>query len=316
MIAIEEDENGLHRVLAELRIDLGPLSLEEATTVLGIRPTRTGDAHDAHLQVDGGSERAAGQNVWFLSSEEAVSSRDMAQHIDWLIEALCPVQGALRQLRQAGARATTITCAIWSADGGAFVDLTSQQISKLKALGVGLEFDIICSAPGRDPVMTALAARCWPYQPPAPLPRGADDPRCERADVHLCIYLDAFDPSYATEVLGTVPTSTCQKGRTVTNSLGVVRTNKLNAWFLSSEPVVLSKEFRLHMDWMLDQIHPRQGKIQALRDDGVQDFRLNCYWWPALGYGGPILEPDQISRLADLALDCFFSFSYYALDDD
>lgn len=315
MIAIEEDENGLHRVLAELRIDLGPLSLEEATTVLGIRPTRSGDAHDAHLQADDAGESAAGQDVWFLSSEEAVSGRDMAQHIDWLIEALCPVQGALRQLRQAGARATTITCGIWSAYGGANVDLTSQQVSKLKELGVGLEFDIICSAPGRDPVMTALAAGCWPYQPPAPVPRGTDDHRCERADVHLCIYLGAFDPSYATEVLGTVPTSTRQKGRTVTNSLGLVRTNPLNAWFLSSEPVVLSKEFRLHMDWMLDQIHPRQGKIQALRDDGVQNFKLNCYWWSASGHGGPILEPDQISRLADLALDCFFSFSYYGLDD-
>lgn len=83
-------------------------------------------------------------NGWFLSSAEAVDSRDARRHIDYLLDQILPVKDKIEEI-QKGSAQVDITC-FWvskTCNGGP--TLSKQQLRKLADLGVDFWFDFYCS---------------------------------------------------------------------------------------------------------------------------------------------------------------------------
>lgn len=101
----------------------------------------------------------------------------------------------------------------------------------------------------------------------------------------------------------------------VSLTTGRSRSLPLNAWFLSSETHVVSKDLRRHLDWVLDQIEPAASSLRALGNAPGVRIEIYCSWWSATGNGGPTLSPPQFRRLADLGLECVFEVMSFPDED-
>lgn len=141
---------------------------------------------------------------------------------------------------------------------------------------------------------------------------------CERTYAALRIYADAVDPESITRQLDLVPTHKQKKGERNVNSLGRVRTAKINGWFLSSEGTVESLDLRRHLDWLLGRLEPSSRQLLDLQRTGDVTMLVNCVWWMAPDglLGGPTLWPEQMGKLAALNLECGFEFASYGDDEE
>ncbi len=139
---------------------------------------------------------------------------------------------------------------------------------------------------------------------------------CERTVAQLRLYSGEIRPAEVTGLLGIEPTeSTEAGGLIISKETGRPRLTKYNAWFLSSENIVNSKDLRRHLDWLLDRLEACSEALHELQTrDGVQ-MQISCIWWTAHGGGGPVLWPSQMERMAHLNLECGFEFADYSGDE-
>jgi hypothetical protein len=148
-------------------------------------------------------------------------------------------------------------------------------------------------------------------------PYNDEYPTCERTVAKLRVYLGQISPSHATDLLGINPTSTSEAGRVVSSKrTGFTRTEKLNAWFLSSEDFVDSKDSRRHLDWLLDTIAPASEALKILREESGVKAYVTCIWWSAFGDGGPTMSPAQMAKLCALNIECQFEFAYFGPEEE
>ncbi len=141
-------------------------------------------------------------------------------------------------------------------------------------------------------------------------------PSCDRTCANLLIYPAMLSQEEITKVLHMEPTESQNKGEQVTNSSGRTRIAKSTYWEISSEPFVTSMDLRAHLDWLLDQIGAPEGNLPALQENHDVKMCVNCIWWSRAGHGGPTLWPEQMSRLANLNLECTFDVQFYTDDPD
>jgi Domain of unknown function (DUF4279) len=140
---------------------------------------------------------------------------------------------------------------------------------------------------------------------------------CERTCTVLRVYPATMHPSVVSETLGIKPTRQVVVGESSPiNSLGLSRIGKINAWFLSSEDIVESKDMRRHLDWLIAKLQPSSNGLRELQAKPSIRMSVNCIWWSRFGDGGPALWPEQMRALADLNLECSFAFSDYSDEDD
>lgn len=139
---------------------------------------------------------------------------------------------------------------------------------------------------------------------------------CERTLVTFRIYTGVMDPSEITDMLAIQPTRTTRKGESIhAAKTGITRIKPLNAWFLSSEENVISKDLRVHLDWILNRLHPHSNAIRHLQEQEGVCMQMSCIWWSACGDGGPVIWPVQMQKLVDLNLECGFEFAFYGVDE-
>ena len=115
-------------------------SAEEVTEFLGIEPTESHNKGDRHTN-SVGRTRVAPSTGWFLSSEHQVSSRDIRDHLDWLLSRLAGTESKLRTLQGEGDTQMWITCVWWSNAGFGGPTLWPEQLLALAKLNMDFEFD-------------------------------------------------------------------------------------------------------------------------------------------------------------------------------
>lgn len=143
----------------------------------------------------------------------------------------------------------------------------------------------------------------------------AEYPTCERTVASLRVYSGEIDPRSLSHRLGIEPTSLQRKGERRTNSLGRTRTIARNAWFISSEGKVKSRDLRHHLDWLLGLVEEASAGLLALQKKRGVTMSIDCIWWSASGDGGPTLWPEQMRRMADLNLECSFDVAFFGDED-
>lgn len=140
------------------------------------------------------------------------------------------------------------------------------------------------------------------------------DPGCERTEATLAIY--NVDPALVTRRLGVTPTMSQAIGIPRIMPSGKKDVGRINSWLLSTEDShVVSKDIRTHLDWLLDRIEPAAAQLRELQQYPDVKMTIWCIWWEAEG-GGPTLWPEQMRRMANLNLECGFSFACYGDDED
>ena len=128
---------------AELRIYPDSQSADEITGILGISPTQSQDK--GSLLVKNERTRKIPRTGWFLSSEGRVDSRDVRDHLNWLIDTLVPVADELRLLQAQDGMKMTISCTWWSATGHGGPVLWPEQMKALAELNLECSFDVYFS---------------------------------------------------------------------------------------------------------------------------------------------------------------------------
>jgi len=128
----------------ELRIYPGHKSPEEISELLRIEPTRT-QIKGTFVKNSRGRSREIKITGWFLSSEGIVASRDLREHVDWLITKLGSATRALQLLQESVDTKMTVSCTWWSAAGHGGPALSPVQMAALSELNLEVSFDIYFS---------------------------------------------------------------------------------------------------------------------------------------------------------------------------
>ncbi len=138
-----DDYETCDKTHAELRIYSGELSPREVSLRLGIEPTVMNEKGKTRISITTGRERVLPLNLWLLSSEGHLHSKDLRRHLDWLLDQIEPAAAALRELEQLPDATMNVHCSWWSAHGHGGPTLWPQQMRRVAALNLELAFEIM-----------------------------------------------------------------------------------------------------------------------------------------------------------------------------
>jgi hypothetical protein len=128
------------RTYATLRIYSNSIDPDEITLLLGINPTsiqRCGEL----VQSSRKTNTAHKLNGWFLTSDGALESRDIRQHLNWLLDQLASKEAAIRSLQLENCR-MDISCYWLARDGHGGPTISPRQMEALVKLNLELWFDV------------------------------------------------------------------------------------------------------------------------------------------------------------------------------
>lgn len=140
-----------------------------------------------------------------------------------------------------------------------------------------------------------------------------DYPTCEETYVTLRVYHESADPASVSSALRLEPSKSQRVGESYERR-GVTRRYKLSGWFLCSEGRVESYDTAKHLDWLLQQLQPRQQAFDTLRAQGWR-IDIACLWDSHAGHGGPTFPPELLRRLADLGVELWFDIYFHGAYD-
>jgi hypothetical protein len=161
----------------------------------------------------------------------------------------------------------------------------------------------------------------WCSAPPSPAPRSGagagaawyievmyDDgnPSCRETFATFRVAHESLAPESITRDLGLEPSAAHRKGDLMyPKNPASDHRHRSGQWSLSTNGRVESRDLRRHVVWLLDRLEPKRAALVRLQCDG---FRIDifCFWCSAAGQGGPMLDPNQMGRLASLALPIVF----------
>jgi hypothetical protein len=108
---------------------------------LQLRPDEATEAGKVTRHKRTGIVRVPKLNVWSLSSEGKVSSKDLRDHLDWLLNFLEDRQEGLALLQARQDVRMNVLCVWWASEGGGGPVLWPEQMQKLAALNLECAFD-------------------------------------------------------------------------------------------------------------------------------------------------------------------------------
>ncbi|MEQ9888608.1 DUF4279 domain-containing protein [Pectobacterium zantedeschiae] len=114
---------------------------DEVSAILNIEPTQKniiGDRKTNSL----GRTREVKTSGWFLSSEDFVFSKDLRDHIDWIVAKLDASREGLKKLQNTPDVNMTLSCVWWSPVGHSGPVLWPEQMKALADLDLECAFDI------------------------------------------------------------------------------------------------------------------------------------------------------------------------------
>ncbi len=138
------------RTSVELRVypgEMAPLHVTEQLQIPATTMFTKGESKTNSI----GRTRIVKKNVWILSSEESVVSKDCRRHLCWLLDLLEPVQEKLCELQRSADLTMYVSCVWWSAHGDGGPTLSPDQMARLAALNLELGFEISFYEGGENP---------------------------------------------------------------------------------------------------------------------------------------------------------------------
>jgi hypothetical protein len=126
---------------AQLLIYPGAMHPDDVSKLLGLEPTQKNIAGTV-VTNSRGKTREIKLSGWFLSSEQYVQSKDLREHIDWLLEKIKPLKKELIKLQNIDGITLGIDCVWRSAVGHGGPTLWPEQMRSISDLDLECSFDI------------------------------------------------------------------------------------------------------------------------------------------------------------------------------
>ena len=126
---------------------------------------------------------------------------------------------------------------------------------------------------------------------------------CNKTYVTFRLYSVMLSPQEITNFLGIEPSETIEKG--IEKNILTHKRIEHNAWFLTSENIINSKDIRRHIDYIADKLLPIRERLKILASQGAE-IDICCLWLSENGQGGPTLSPQQLSKLGELGIELWF----------
>jgi len=133
------DPSTARAVLRIYKDDLDPVAV---TRLIGVLPEESFRKNQPVLTkagVDTGRKYRIGG--WLLSSEKAVSSDLLEEHVEWIVDQVLPKADAIRRLVNEGAE-VNIYCTMTSYEGGFGFTLPSNVLTKFAQLDADLDIEV------------------------------------------------------------------------------------------------------------------------------------------------------------------------------
>jgi hypothetical protein len=131
-------------------------------------------------------------------------------------------------------------------------------------------------------------------------------PTCAETYSTLRIFSDDLPPEEVAATLGIQATESFRKGDV--HSRGKLL-RKDNGWFYSTKQFSDSRDFRRHLDKILDALDGRIGAVKTLQSKGCK-IEITTYWASSSGQGGPWLMPDQMLKLGTLGISIWWDIYF------
>lgn len=129
---------------ARLMIYPGARHPDEISEILKIQPTAISVAGERATN-SRGRVREVKSSGWFLSTENHMKSKDIRQHIDWLVEIIMPHRHSLKIIQEMSDVKMTLRCVWFSLLGHSGPVLWPEQMRALADLDLECSFDIYLS---------------------------------------------------------------------------------------------------------------------------------------------------------------------------
>lgn len=125
----------------QLLIYPGEMHPDNVSKLLGIEPTQKNIVGEK-ISNSRGRSREIRLSGWFLSSESHVQSKDLRDHIDWLLRKVTPAITGLKQLQHTENVTMTLCCVWRSRYGHSGPVLWPEQMRAISDLDLECSFDI------------------------------------------------------------------------------------------------------------------------------------------------------------------------------
>lgn len=126
---------------AELLIYPNSIHPDEITSLLGISATQI-NVVGTEVMNSKGRTREIKVSGWFLSSKNDVNSKDLRDHIDWILIRLSTARAGLHEVQNMCGVKITLKCTWRSKYGHSGPVLWPQQMAVMAELGLECSFDI------------------------------------------------------------------------------------------------------------------------------------------------------------------------------
>lgn len=134
-----------------------------------------------------------------------------------------------------------------------------------------------------------------------------EDDSCSQTFCTLRLFSASIAPEQISGALQVEPTSSHRAGDLI-SPRGTARRSE-NDWQLSTESFVSSRDFRRHVDWLLDRLSAAEPAFHELRANGLA-ADIFVYWRSARGQGGPLLSLPQLKGLTRFEIECVFDIYF------
>ncbi|WP_449105264.1 DUF4279 domain-containing protein [Pseudomonas mohnii] len=114
---------------------------DEITKLLQVQPSVANIAGEK-VTNSRGLTREVKNSTWFLSTESHISSRDIREHIDWLVQIIYPNRESLGKIQEMDGVKVTLKCVWFSLLGHGGPVLWPEQMRALADLDLELSFDV------------------------------------------------------------------------------------------------------------------------------------------------------------------------------
>lgn len=116
-------------------------SVSDITSLLAMEPTSA--ANKGAISTNSlGKERIIQSSYWMLSSEHCIESKDLRDHLDWLLDKLEEKSVGLKSIQNLEGIKLTISCVWWSAFGHGGPVLWPEQMRRMADLDLECSFDV------------------------------------------------------------------------------------------------------------------------------------------------------------------------------
>lgn len=138
---VAKDYSTCSECYAELLIYPDFIHPDEITKVLGINASQLNVA-GTKVTNSRGKTREIRKSGWFLTSKNEVDSKDLRDHIDWVLMHLSSAKNGLSKIQSMDGVKITLKCTWRSKYGHSGPVLWPKQMSEMAAFGLECSFDI------------------------------------------------------------------------------------------------------------------------------------------------------------------------------